>query len=539
MTVSLMGLWMEDINFPDKKWYIETLMPKLNPAMFFVAGLVRQDGPKGDEFNGSWDFSLADELHTSATHKDLNYRAMSGDLPNEHPQHENFRWLKYIDKPEQYILDIKAKLQGRPYRVSIGCEPSFRGDRFTQFLQIQIKLCEFAVKHQQKISLMGLPGQHLNIFTNDFEDIKKHPLWIPWLIAVAAAYPWVVVDYHGYTGPIIAAGAYDDNYLPNIINDRDLLSDVSKYYTWDDLYKNEADPHQMRKWQTRHTFRFRWLNIYAQEQGIPQHHYFVAESPHDYYGMEDTLAPVWEQFRNIEGFQKKEDVSGINRIQKIVEWKFKKPFVEAEIEQLAWHGNMLANDRYCLAWFIYAVTGKAGDQQAYNWDPHRKILEGMIGKNPARYFTPPIQTEPKPPVVDTPPEGPKMPEVHAVKVKGTGVRLRKTPETTAPYDLQVSSGVILRVMPDDVHKAYEKIGKTGWWVHVALTAQYTGYIAADYVESILGAPEGYNWGAEFSERRLKIIDDAVKYAEDPFGDVGHELKLTLAQAVGIIEKLNI
>lgn len=40
----------------------------------------------------------------------------------------------------------------------------------------------------------------------------------------------------------------------------------------------------------------------------------------------------------------------------------------------------------------------------------------------------------------------------------------------------------------------------------------------------------------FDEREWKTIQNALEYAKDPFGDVGHAQKLLIAKLIGIIVK---
>lgn len=531
MKQSLMGTWIETFNTPEQAWLLDEFLPQLNARKNLIAGLVQS--------NGAWDFSFADQVAYKAPHSEVVFRPMSdGNTPPQ--DHENLAWMYYLDEPEKLALKFKQKLNGRPYRVTFGCEPKFAGDTLTSYLNFSAKFAIACAEIDLKIAMWGLPGQSIDAYTPHPDDLRNGK-WNFALETFGELGPIVERDMHGYTGPILGLGAYNDEYLVDPVKYRNLgdvnfkdpnhpemrnMKNISNWYTWNEL--------QQRKWQTRHAFRYMWMNHYAEEKGFKPSYYYLGESPHDFYGDDGALRNTWEMFKNIQGAPRIEEVAGINTIGKIVEWWFDKPFVEAEIEQLTWMGNMLANDPYCTGWLLYAITGKQGDQQMYNWIGHKDILKGMIGKNMVDRDVPPTQ---EPTIVI-----PQEPQVisNYVKVTNTGLRLRSQPNENSAWMLQFNTGFILKIAaPDTPEIVAPKIGKPGW-VAVWVAQGITGYVSTQFVDFVQVEPElptTDNWREQIlDERQRKLVAFAELYAKDPFGDVAHNDKMTMAAMAARLDK---
>lgn len=375
MPQSLFTLWLEAPYIDNKIWVLGYLQ-RLNPVKVKILTYVRSDG--------GYDFSFADDVRLTVPSSEVILRPYATD--------ENQQWESIA--PEAWILDKKAKLAGRPFRITFGCEPAFRGQKLTDFLAYNVKLMEAAHKHNQPVDLWGIQPQLINKFTQDADDIDKGK-WDAFLKVAGELRGIVTVDYHTYTGLVAPAGTFDDTYLRRIASEQPLLSDPLTWATW----KNITDD---RPYQTRHLFRHRWLNLRALEKGYQEHDYFLGESLFDRFEEWD-LGETWQRADAIAGKR----VTGINTLEAFYRWKFPQwTFKEAVIHQLVWYGSLLSNDPRCKGFAAYMYSSKEGDQAPYNFAPHKDILDGMVGLTPIHAqtpTTPPVTPPTLPPVVTLPP----------------------------------------------------------------------------------------------------------------------------------------
>lgn len=375
MAQSLFTLWLEAPYIDDKGWVLNYLQ-RLNPVKVKILTYIRSDG--------AYDFSFADEVHSRVPQSEVILRPYAVD--------ENSQWRAV--SAENWILDKKAKLGGRPFRITMGCEPAFKGQDLTDFLAYSVKLMEAAHKHNQPIDLWGVQPQLLNKFTTSPDDIGSGK-WDAFLKVAGDLRGIVTVDYHTYTGLVLPAGTFDDSYLRRIANEQTLLSDPLTWATWKNISVD-------RPYQTRHLFRHRWLNLRALEKGYKEHDYFIGESPFDRFEEWD-LGETWQRADGIAGKR----VTGINTLEGFYRWKFPQwTFKEAVIHQLVWYGALLSNDPRCKGFAAYMYSSKEGDQVPYNFAPHKDILDGMVGLTPIHATTPttPVPVPPPVPVpAPTPP----------------------------------------------------------------------------------------------------------------------------------------
>lgn len=379
---SLFTLWMETSFIDNKSWLIENYLPRLNPTVAKVKGFVNDQ-------TGVWDFSVADMI-ASRVPCEISYRPYS--------VHENDYHKQYA--PKQFVSMVKSKLQGRKYRVNVGCEPSPNAADLPAVLKWTTQIMEGGDTQGVEFDVLSIPVQYLLMFTNDPRDIGRG-MWDDFLRVAGFLRDKMRVVYHMYTGLVLPAGTFNDDYLRKIATEPELLRDPSTWATYEQI----TNPHAgLQRYVTRHIGRHWWLNYRALEKGYQQHDYFIGEAGWDWFGGEWDLQDTWARANGIAGSDldvcppNDRRVSGIRTLPNFTRWKFPQwDFKTAIVKQLEWYGKLLAHDPRCKGWAFYAYTFKEGDQQPYNIGVFKDILEGMIGVNMVTAQSTPVEIPPTPP----------------------------------------------------------------------------------------------------------------------------------------------
>ncbi|TXH56820.1 MAG: SH3 domain-containing protein [Desulfurellales bacterium] len=448
---SLLTAWVEPAHINNKQWVLDWFT-RLNPTTAKVCGSI-------DPVTGAFRLEFPDQLQARLPNADIIYRPYA--------ENENSQWK--LMPAKVWVTNARARLEGRPYRVTFCCEPAPSPAEFGDFMRYSVQVMEEADRQGLKVDMWGFPAQFLTMFTDDPRDIRKGG-WADALKVAGALRGTVQIDIHDYTGLVAPAGTYDDAYMRSIMTDPDLLRYEQDWPTFEDI--------ESRPYQTRHLFRDMWLNRYALELGIPEHDMFIGECIYDYFGDEWDLRDTWARANAIAGDDLnvcvgERKVGGIRTLPNVTRWKFPHlTFKDAIVAQLRWHGQIRARNPRIKGYALYMLSDKDGDQRPHNWLAHTDILDACIGLNPV-VVTPAPAPKPTPVPVPTPAPTPAPLYLRADR---DYVNLRPQPTLNNTPITTVTPAQRLKVVGPE--NAEAMVGHIDMWIQVQTPEGITGWIAA-------------------------------------------------------------